>query len=757
MLKNLAYEALESIASFLLRAVAMILDIIIDFFSGGINGMKPTLSYFNLHVISGASNVSTIISVFQKVAGIILIFLVAWNFGAIAINTTFKEKDYKDTLRSIITRTMVCIILISSSSFVLQLVSDIDDLFYDYVVVEIFGDGSEDNNFGLLGEYAGGGDSSTSMRDSISKTNNDDYTASQPYKDENGNWQMNDSIGSGSTESSEDEVDTVSAIIIAIIGICLEVYFIGSLLYNYMKLVVELCRRYAKWCFMYLTYPLACSTYVCSGTENIFLNYLGGFANEGICLLATHVIMKLTNWFLHVANGNLITIVFIIGWINIGISLEQFMREHGFVIGSSGGSMLDNMLQSAHYMQSLGRNMRANAGRAMIGAAALTNSVGLGKAGALMTPGMKMDDATVLGAMRGSAGNAIGRALNNGNEVMSESKQKAMDRLYRQSGDPSKRGEFLSAYNMLGADDQAAYANHLLNDVVGKDNIAQAMGLSNGSNLDFENASLDSKGNVVATASTDMGQQDVTLGTDGNGIGFAGANGDQMHLSMGKGDIGCDECQLDSIIGSDIQNEDGSLDSNALEANPLSTLGGFDASDVNAVMDAHNDTDLSHYKYSNEDGISRIDYVGENGDSLAPYNGRMMAADGTKFDSAKMSSHFNGTMNMNGKVSDISNNPNDIRGKNGFNLDGDAPAYFARNNVASVHRAEYINGKDGRNGYKLFCNMKDGSEKVFGYGPASDHPNAVKSGATVSSHGGIMWEMKEKAKQKIILPGGNEV
>lgn len=739
MLKNITDEVLSTFGNWMMRLISGLLNAVIGFFN--LDSFRPTPTYFNENIINGAENVDNIYSTFQYTAYVVLVILFVWNMAVSVISRTYKDKDVKDNLRTMFIRSIICVILISSSKFLCtNVISTTVDFFYDSVIIPLVGQGM-DGNSGVL--KAADSHDGVSLIKSIAASNVENYASATVTQDEDGNWVLNDSIGAGYAEVHEQANGTDTGLMLGFLASIVEVYFLGSILYNYMKLIIELARRYAKWCFMYITYPLACSTYVCTATENIFLNYLGGFTNEGLAILASVFIIRMTNWFMQVSSGNFLAIFFIIGWINIGVSIEQFMREHGFVIGSSGGSLLDNMLQAAHNMSHLGSSARGKVGRGLIGAAAIANNVPLAKAGTALA-GMGIGDAAAMAAMRSSLGGAIGRAANGGNEHMGLGQQAAMDRMFRRSGDLAEKGAFLSSYNMLGAEDQAAYANHLLNDVVGTDNIRSAMGLSNDAALSFSDVTMDQKGNLVGTANTDMGSSNFILGTDAtnSSVGLTGTNGDAMHLAFGKGTMADMEggIGLDSIVSED------ALSSGDLSGNPISTLGGFTADDINAVMGAHNDNDLSHYTFSDEGGIPHIDY-GNDGSS---FNGVMKAQDGSTFRAASMCPEFNGTYTLDNNIQD-SIPENDIRHAKHLNVGGNAPAGFASFGIKEIHSIDYVNGKDSTGGYVLNCNMRNGEKQFFDYTPASNHVSAVKRGATVI-RGGVVSPHKEKKEEKPEAP-----
>lgn len=739
MLKNITDEVLSTIGSWMMRLVSGLLNAIIGFFD--LDNFRPTPSYFNEHIINGSENVDNIYSTFQNTAFVILVILFAWNVGVSVINRTYKDKDVKDNLRTMFIRSVICIILISSSKFLCtNVISVTVDFFYDGVIVPLVGEGIEGDS-GVL--KAANSDGTTSLLDSIGASNVDNYMSSSVTTDENGNWVLNDNIGTGTVITPEEQAAVDGGLLIGFLAAIVEVYFLGSILYNYMKLIIELARRYAKWCFMYITYPLACSTYVSTATENIFLNYLGGFTNEGIAIILSVFIIRMTNWFMQVSSGNFLAIFFIIGWINIGVSIEQFMREHGFVIGSSGGSLLDNMLQAAHNMSHLGSKTRNMAAKGLIGAAAISNNVPLAKVGTALG-GMGIGDAAAMAAMRSSLGGAIGRAMNDGNEHLGVGQQEAMDRMFRRSGDFAEKGAFLSSYNMLGAEDQAAYANHLLNDVIGSDNIRNAMGLSNDAALTFSDVTMDQKGNLVGTATTDMGSSNFVLGTDAsaNSIGLTGTNGDAMHMAFSGNNM----ADMEGGIGlNDIISED-ALSSGNLQGNPISTIGGFSASDINSVMDSYGDNDLSHYTFSNEGGLPHIDYGNDGSD----FNGIMKAQDGSTFKAANMCPEFNGTYTLDNNIQD--NIPeNDIRHSKHLNVGGNAPAGFAGFGIKEIHSIEYLNNKDSSSGYILNCNMRNGEKQSFDYTPASNHVSAVKRGASVI-RGGVVSPHRDKQEAKPTAP-----
>ena len=731
MLENIADEVLSRFGSWILRMASGLLNAVINFFD--LSGFKPTFTYFNDNIISGDENVNNIFSCFQYVAYVILVILFAWNVAAMVVNKTYKDKDVKDNLRTLFIRSVVCIMLISASQFICRDVLAVTvDGFYEYVLIPLVGEGTD----GDSGVLSVSDSDTTSMMESLENTNSDDYTSSSIVEDENGDWVANDTIGAGADYSAaiEQGEENVGAII-GFVACIVEAYFIWSILYNYLKLVIELARRYAKWCFMYITFPLTCSTYVSTATENIFLNYLGGFINEAIAIVVSVFVLRMTNWFMQVCSGNFISVFFILGWINIGIAIEQFMREHGFVIGSSGGSLLDNMLQASHNMSRLGKGAVQKAGRGLIGAAAISNNVPLAKAGAAMA-GLGFGDATAMAAMRSSLGGAINRGINGGNENMGIGQMQAMDRMFRRSGDLAEKGAFLSSYNMLGADDQARYANHLLNDVIGTDNIRQAMGLSNDASLQFSDVTMDQKGNIVGTAETDMGSIDFVLGTDAmNGsVGLTGNNNDAMHMAFNNGEISemQDGIALDKIVSED------ALASKDITGNPLSTMGGFSADDINSLMASYDDNDLSKYTFSTEGGVPHIDYA--HGDGA--YNGIMKAQDGQTFNSAAMCSDFNGDLTLdNNKNYNIPEN--DIRHPHHLNVGGRAPADFSSFGIREIHSIEYKNGQDSSNGYVLNCNMRNGNKKMYDYIPASEHAGQVKKGATVIRKGGLLAEHKE--------------
>ena len=328
----------------------------------------------------------------------------------------------------------------------------------------------------------------------------------------------------------------------------------GALIvFNYFKLIVELIRRYCTFAIMHFTFPAICGTIASGYTVNIFWTYLRGYVAEGICLMMTEFFLMMTHHILNNMTIGLISTFIIIAFINIGLQLDNFMREKGFSASTAGGNLAQGVIASAISLGFAARGMQSIAGSTgsvMLSAAAVggKNNMALATVGSVLS-GQGASAASVVTAMNSSFAGRVMDAMpglggSGYNTRMSASEQQAMVKMFNNGGRANMEA-FTNRLNTLGADGRNAVFGAIQDSMINSskagavsmaaDGFAKNFGKSTADSLKL--SGIDKFGNLTGTVNGKMGETPVTIGStalNSSSKKFTTPNGDDMYVTFGK-------------------------------------------------------------------------------------------------------------------------------------------------------------------------------------------------------------------------------
>ena len=328
----------------------------------------------------------------------------------------------------------------------------------------------------------------------------------------------------------------------------------GALIvFNYFKLIVELIRRYCTFCLMHFTFPAICGTIASGYTVNIFWTYLRGYVAEGICLMMTEFFLMMTHHILDNMKIGLIPTFIIIAFINIGLQLDNFMREQGFSASTAGGNLAQGIIASAISLGFAARGMQSIAGATgsvMLSASAVggKNNMALATVGSVLS-GQGASAASVVTAMNNSFAGKVMEAMpglggSGYNTRMSASEQEAMVKMFNNGGRANMEA-FTNRLNTLGADGRNAVFGAIQDSMINSskagaesmaaDGFAKNFGKSTADSLKL--SGIDKFGNLTGTVNGKMGETPVTIGStalNSTSKKFTTPNGDDMYVTFGK-------------------------------------------------------------------------------------------------------------------------------------------------------------------------------------------------------------------------------
>ncbi len=375
--------------------------------------------------------------------------------------------------------------------------------------------------------------------------------------------------------------------------------------YYYFKLAIELIRRYLSWAVLHMTMPAVSGTLATGYTSEIFWTYIKSYASEGICLFMTYFFMKGASMLIGSLGTGLVSTFVIISWINIGIDLDRFMKDHGFSISAAGGNLAEGMLASVARMSMAGSMIGGGVGSALVGAGTALGNVPLTQLGTLMKTG----DASVAGAVNAMSNGLMGQVMKNtslgntGKGVAPEltaSELGAMTSLFH-SGDAKSKGAFNDKFNQLSAADRNAVLGSIKDNLTnngangaftGENSLAAKFGKDAAESMRF--TGIDSRGNIVGEMDGKLGKTKFTVSPNAvgpNSTMFESADGKDNYITMGatgdRSDTSLDGIALDNIVDGD------SISTETLNSSEISWNSKINTDDFNKFLNAIDDDVLN--------------------------------------------------------------------------------------------------------------------------------------------------------------------
>lgn len=393
---------------------------------------------------AGSARFNGLLSIMRNIGFFSGLIIFAFSFFLLLVKGLH---DTKDTLPSLVARMMIVAILAGASPYIAAGFSDIGSKFYDNVDTALnnqifksdyadtlmkdnkdYQEAKTDENLSFIGRIH---QDIKDYKDSDEKSSDDDTSAE--VSDDKKKSAVKDMIGTIDAGTLAD--DTLATfltfvpgtgavlIIISIVVLVVRVIFILIVLYNYLKLVIELLRRYMAYAVTYLMFPAVVGTLASGATSQIFWTWLRSLVSSMIALIITHVWLTLTRLIYSVMPMDLLGTFVIVAFISIGLNIEQFMRDRGFTMSAAGGRLLDSMMSSAFMVTRLARTARDGLGSITGGVSALTGNVPLMRAanvmngrGAGVAEAMKRMNDSPLSAIRKAGADALKKGMGSDNK-----------------------------------------------------------------------------------------------------------------------------------------------------------------------------------------------------------------------------------------------------------------------------------------------------------------------------------------------------
>lgn len=386
--------------------------------------------------------------------------------------------------------------------------------------------------------------------------------------------------------------------VLAIVYLLIDAFFMVMICYYYVKLAIELIRRYVSWCILHITFPAICGTLASGYTSGIFWTYLKSYASEGICMFMTYFFMKGTSALLNNLGVGLISTFVIIAWINIGIELDKFMKDHGFSISAAGGNLAEGMVSSIARMSLVGNAISGSTGSALINAGSALGAVPLAQIGNALAHG-DMSLSAAMGAMQHSA---TGQVIQNSglfsdkglSKAASGSEIAALTSLWG-SGNKRDLDAFSEKFNTLSASDRGkvldSVKDQLLNNGAGKLNdsansFAKTFGADFANNMKL--IGPDGRGNMIGEIEGQLGTKRFSIGpnaSDTKSRYFESAEGKDNYLNWGATEntvpVGGNGIALSEILG-----QEGDFNISDLKSSELDWNSKIDVDDFNEFSKA---------------------------------------------------------------------------------------------------------------------------------------------------------------------------
>ncbi len=589
---NIILDWIQGVISLFDSIVTFVLYLVINIF--GTNNYIPNMDRFKDHILN-ETIYNNLIEYMKYVGTVAAIALFAINFFLLW-QAGFKEA--KDSVITAIERVVIAVIMIAISTQLLGVFHgrvlaihnkylEISNKDYTNSNGTAFYDWSNDNSIldsvvSLLGEE----------KEEKTYDSNDSAKASEEA--------TNDVLEVVGDVGTEIAVVTLAAPVIAAVGVLIGIiHLILSILlvYYFIKLIVELIKRYLSFCLLNITFPAACGSLASGYTSNIFWMFVKSYVAEALCLTLTKIFIDIGVQMVGHLGWGIDRIFIICSWIQIGLNLEQWFKDHGFCISSAGGNVLEGMVTSAARMSMAAHGAGKTAGSMATNVAtAMGHNVPLAMVGEALKGNGFSEEAAIRG-MQNSAVGGIEKLVSSvgggkGQASLGKSEQESMISLFK-DGSRGAREAFGSRLNSLNASDRKkmfeGIQNSLINGADGKLNMADSgfaktFGENAAKNLSL--TGVDSKGNLTGTIQGALGSQNVTIGTNAinsSSQKFEAADGNDMYMTYG------DVTKPTIDNGADFENFTDSMKTEALSNSEFDNMSDLDADDLTAFRGLVND------------------------------------------------------------------------------------------------------------------------------------------------------------------------
>ena len=191
--------------------------------------------------------------------------------------------------------------------------------------------------------------------------------------------------------------------------LCVYAVLICIILYNLLKMLIEITERYILIGILAVTSPLGFSTMTNKGTANIFSAWLRMIIGQFVIYLLNIWILRMfLNAFAKGSPtigdaGGIVWLIFMWAFIRVAQKLDQFLGKLGIEVGNAGGPLVEELMVAKSVIGGLGK-IRGGGG-----SAGTSGGKGGGIAAAL---GAAASGRSAVGAASNVLGGAIGSTVN---------------------------------------------------------------------------------------------------------------------------------------------------------------------------------------------------------------------------------------------------------------------------------------------------------------------------------------------------------
>lgn len=174
--------------------------------------------------------------------------------------------------------------------------------------------------------------------------------------------------------------------------------------YNYIKLCIELMKRYVTMSALYLVSPPFTAFFISAETQIVTLSFFKLFGTTVMVFCFSKIWIFLSAYVLAHANVSFVNMFAVIAFISFGMRIENIFKEIGLSTANLGGALLDNVVMTTGAIAHAAKGLTRGTGGGLINARGLGGNMNLVAAGSALTGRSLAPDklaATVAGSADG--------------------------------------------------------------------------------------------------------------------------------------------------------------------------------------------------------------------------------------------------------------------------------------------------------------------------------------------------------------------
>lgn len=503
---NIVQNIFESFALLVQKGVAYLMAL---FTQGFVDGkFTPTIDYFNNTLFNG--NLTIIMKFFAYAGYLILISLLAVHAVLTLMGNLIEQKN---SLTTLLLRSVICLFLIAYGPTLMNAILDTGNSIYQKANVQ-FGIGVKDGDTPAFGQL----EQSSSFK-----------PITDAFKDEK------ISVVDVATENAA--VAATGGLAITLLRLLLQVVLFAIVLYNYLKLLAELIKRYMTMMALYMTFPAICPFMVSATTVNIFFSFVSMFATEIGMIVLLRIWISLSLFLMGNIASDLIGCFVMIAFLSLGRNIDSLMRSLGFSTSSTGGALLDTVAATGVAVAMMSRGVGRVGGKALISGGARTGNFGMVAAGSALS-GKPLTAA----GMRTTADSSIGglarsrdRMKNNLSNLTNSEAKNMMQTLTK--GGREGSDAFQTAFNDLSSGSKKDFMNRLKNEKFS--DLQDSLGEGNVLSLDQYDRSKGLHASIVDEEGNPIREGWISDANNANkeSIPFNDNDGNSKYLNLEKANL----------------------------------------------------------------------------------------------------------------------------------------------------------------------------------------------------------------------------